>query len=297
MFSTSSQTISKSSYYLTTLAGVHMPKIIYGTAWKKEKTTGYVVDAVLSGFRGIDTACQPKHYREDLVGEALVKLEKEYNIKREDLYIQTKFTSLDGQDPNNIPYDKNANLTNQVHQSFEKSLSNLHTDYIDSLVLHSPMRNFNDTLTVWRIFEEFVKSGKVKQIGISNIYSLKMLEEIWNDAKVKPAVIQNRFYADSGWDVEIRKFCRANGIIYQSFWTLTANPFILEHKNLKGIAKKYSKTKEQIFFKFVMHLGIAPLSGTTSKEHMKEDLEVLDMEVLREEDIQTISLLFGKDFS
>lgn len=40
-----------------------MPKIVYGTAWKKERTADLVVKAVLAGFRGVDTACQPKHYQ------------------------------------------------------------------------------------------------------------------------------------------------------------------------------------------------------------------------------------------
>jgi hypothetical protein len=48
---------------VTTNAGVQMPRLIYGTAWKKEATTQLVINAVLNGFRGIDTACQPKHYR------------------------------------------------------------------------------------------------------------------------------------------------------------------------------------------------------------------------------------------
>ena len=48
-----------------TNAGIQMPRLIYGTAWKKEATTQLVLRAVLLGFRGIDTACQPKHYRYD----------------------------------------------------------------------------------------------------------------------------------------------------------------------------------------------------------------------------------------
>ena len=57
-----------------------IPRIMYGTAWKKDKTTDLVITAILSGYRGVDTACQPKHYREDLVGKALVILDSEYNI-------------------------------------------------------------------------------------------------------------------------------------------------------------------------------------------------------------------------
>ncbi len=124
--------------YTITSAGVKMPKIIYGTAWKKERTTELVVQAVQAGFRGIDTACQPKHYSEEKVGDALVIL-IEKGFKREDLYIQTKFIPLSGQDPDNTPYDKDASLDVQVAESFEVSKKNLKTDYVDLLVLHSPL--------------------------------------------------------------------------------------------------------------------------------------------------------------
>ena len=68
--------------WLTTSAGVKMPRIIYGTAWKKERTADLVVKAIRAGFRGIDTAGQPKHYNEDLVGTALQRL-KDHGIERE----------------------------------------------------------------------------------------------------------------------------------------------------------------------------------------------------------------------
>ncbi len=57
------QNESMSSTTVTTNAGIQMPRLIYGTAWKKEATTQLVIKAILNGFRGIDTACQPKHYR------------------------------------------------------------------------------------------------------------------------------------------------------------------------------------------------------------------------------------------
>jgi diketogulonate reductase-like aldo/keto reductase len=67
-----------------------IPKLIYGTAWKKERTADCVEMAVLCGFRGIDTACQPKHYEEQLVGVALQRV-YEQGISREELFLQTKF--------------------------------------------------------------------------------------------------------------------------------------------------------------------------------------------------------------
>jgi diketogulonate reductase-like aldo/keto reductase len=283
----------KSSHYLKTLAGVEMPRLIYGTAWKKEKTTNLVVQAVLQGFRGIDTACQPKHYREDLVGEALNILAKDHNFSRDSLFIQTKFTPLSGQDLSSVPYDPSASLSDQVLQSLEKSLSNLKSEYIDSLLIHSPMVNYSDTLQVWKIFEEFVNQGKVKQIGISNIYKLDLLKKIWLDSSIKPSVIQNRFYRDSFYDYDIRKFCKEKGIIYQSFWTLTANPDIVNSSNVKSISNKRGCTNEQIIFKLLVQLGYAPLTGTTSQIHMKQDLDVLEMDDLTTEDIKNISDLFS----
>ena len=62
-FLLSNFSLMTSAMNLTTLSGLPVP-IIYGTAWKKERTAELVVAAVLAGFRGIDTACQPKHYQE-----------------------------------------------------------------------------------------------------------------------------------------------------------------------------------------------------------------------------------------
>ena len=134
-----------------------MPNIIYGTAWKKERTCDLVVAAVRAGFRGIDTACQPKHYYEPGVGQALQRLAAEDGIKREEIFIQTKFTPIRGQDPKNVPYDTKAPLATQVQQSLEASLRNLQTTYIDSLVLHSPLDTHQNTMVVWREFEGFVR--------------------------------------------------------------------------------------------------------------------------------------------
>jgi len=242
-----------------------------------------VGEAIRSGFKGIDTACQPKHYNEVGVGEALKRLTKE-GITRQNLFIQTKFTSVDGQDPNNIPYDKSASLTSQVQQSLNKSLANLGTTYIDSLVLHSPMKTDEQTMQVWRVFEDYVDAGKVRQLGISNCYSLKTFQKLFDTARIKPSVLQNRLYAETHFDQDLRAFCKKEGIFYQSFWTLSANPIILKNKNVEAIAASRGKTVEQIFFAYLMQTAvITPLTGTTNKQHMMQDLEAMDIKLTGEE--------------
>jgi len=271
--------------------GAQMPKIMYGTAWKKERTTQLVIEAVKAGFRGIDTACQPKHYAEPLVGDALRMLQGS-GIKREELFIQTKFTPLEGQDPNNIPYDKDASLSEQVSQSFETSKKNLNTDYIDSLILHSPIFPFSDLLSVWRAMEIIYKRGEALQLGISNCYDLSVLKRLYDEAEIKPTIVQNRFYRDSDYDTVLREWCKTHEIIYQSFWSLTANPHILGSKEVITLAVKYKKSEAQIFFAYLISQGITPLSGTTSHTHMLEDLEAMTLSLSAEE-IQSISSLLA----
>jgi len=268
--------------FLTSAYGVRMPRIIYGTAWKKDSTAALVEQAIGLGFRGIDTACQPKHYNEAGVGDGVAAC-LHRGMDRSELYLQSKFTPLSGQDPERVPYDPDAGLGEQVAQSFQASQKNLQTTYLDCLVLHSPLSSRERTMEVWRAMEQIFHSGGVKQLGISNCYNPEQFELLYQDAKVKPAVIQNRFYAETGYDRAIRDFCREHKVIYQSFWTLTANPNVLTHPTLQALAAKYRRDPAQIFFRFLSQIGIIPLTGTTSESHMREDLAIFDFELSADE--------------
>ena len=68
---------------------VTVPVFIYGTAWKKDRTADLVHQAISTGFRAVDTAAQPKHYREDLVGEGIRRAIKDGIVRREDLHVSS----------------------------------------------------------------------------------------------------------------------------------------------------------------------------------------------------------------
>lgn len=269
------------------------PPFIYGTAWKEERTAELVKKAVLAGFTGIDTANQPRHYQEQLVGEALLQLSRE-GIERDDLFIQTKFTPVNGQDQR-LPYDPSAKVATQVKQSFESSLKNLQTDYVDSYLLHGPYSSpglGNEDWEVWNTIEELYKSGTVKYIGISNV-NIEQLVLLTNEANIKPMVVQNRCFAALGWDREVRSFCNTNHIVYEGFSLLTANPFVLSNQRVRQIAEELKKTPEQIVFRFSIQAGMLPLTGTTDEQHMKEDLQVADFEI-KSEHVKLIESLTAK---
>lgn len=256
---------------------LHKPHLIYGTAWKKEDTAKFVSQAVKSGFRFIDTACQPKHYNEPGVGNGWTEAALELGLRRRDIWLQTKFTSFNGQDPNNCPYDPDDPIEVQVRTSLETSLKNLHTEYLDSWVMHSPYESMEETMIAWRTMEEAVDAGQVRQLGMSNCYSLDVFKELYEEARHKPAVLQNRFYETSHFDTELRQFCKDHGIHYQSFWTLGANRKALHNPAVKAAAETFGLTPETYMFAFLMSLGyVNPLSGTTSELHMAQDVAIME---------------------
>ncbi len=275
---------------LTTYNNVAVPSFMYGTAWKKEATTQLVQQAVATGFTAIDTANQLIHYQEALVGDALLALAQQ-GVTRDCLFLQTKFTPTNGQD-HRTPYDASANLTTQVTQSFDSSLTHLHTDYLDSYVLHGPYqrRGLGDAdKEVWAAIERIYRSGKTKTIGISNV-TAEQLTQLCAQAAVKPMMVQNRCYAAFGWDKEVREICRTHGIIYQGFSLLTANREVFVEPTVRAIAQRLEVGLAQVVFRFAMQIGMLSLTGTTNPQHMKEDLQAEQI-TLTAEDMQVIETI------
>ncbi len=277
---------------MTTYNQVSVPTFMYGTAWKKEATTGLVLQAIEAGFTAIDTANQLVHYDEARVGDALSQVTQQ-GIGRDALFLQTKFTPINGQD-HRLPYDARASITTQVEQSFASSLAHLHTDYLDSYVLHGPYSRRglgSEDWEVWSAIESLYDSGKTKMIGVSNV-SAEQLTQLCVKAKHKPMVVQNRCYAAFGWDQEVREICRAHHIIYQGFSLLTANREVFIDPEVRAMAARYKATFAQLIFRFAMQVGMLPLTGTTNPQHMKEDLQSDRFTLLSEEvrQIETIGL-------
>ncbi|OAA59306.1 NADP-dependent oxidoreductase domain protein [Cordyceps fumosorosea ARSEF 2679] len=264
-----------------TLNGVsrtRMPKLVYGTAWKKDKTANLVYTALKAGFRGIDTAAQPKHYDEPGVAAGFRKAVSEGIVKRGDVFIQTKFTPPGGQN-DNAPYDFDASIEDKVHQSVQSSLLNFTIEgeevYLDSVVLHSPLDTLNDTIAAWKTLEGY-HPHKIRNLGISNA-TLGIVEALHSRVTVKPAVVQNRFYPDTNYEVGLRAFCKEHDIKFQSFWTIGANPHLVKSQPVIDVVDGAGVGPVSAYYALVMGLeGVTILDGTTKEVHMKEDLEGLE---------------------
>jgi diketogulonate reductase-like aldo/keto reductase len=257
---------------------------LYGTAWKEDETERLTRLALEAGFRGIDTANQRRHYFEAGVGAAVAKAIADGLVRRDEIFLQTKFTYVDGQD-HRLPYDPKADAATQVRQSFASSLEHLQTGTIDSYVLHGPSRRRGlgaIDLEVWSAMEELHAAGKTSHLGISNV-ALDQLDELCERATVRPAFVQNRCFARLAWDRDIRAFCRKNEIAYQGFSLLTANVAELRNPRFWSIVDRVERTPAQVVFRFALQAGMRPLTGTTNPDHMREDLDVFDFELTDEE--------------
>ncbi|KAF8534527.1 NADP-dependent oxidoreductase domain-containing protein [Trichophaea hybrida] len=251
------------------------PLLLYGTAWKKTSTTPLVSLALKSGFQGLDTACQPKHYREDLIA---------------------------GQDPGNSPYEFSWPIEKQVRTSVATSLRNLNTTYLDAVLLHSPLKTVKETVDAWKVLQGFVDAGRIRHLGISNV-TLRQLEELYSHPEVttKPAIVQNRFYAATGFDCDVRGFCKTHGMVWQSFWTLTGNPELLVSEVVERVAEKVVVGREEALYLLVLALGrewetggVCVLDGTTKEERMKGDLEAVEkVGKVEEGDLEEFRRLIG----
>jgi diketogulonate reductase-like aldo/keto reductase len=251
--------------------------MLYGTAWKEDRTETLTSAALAAGFTAFDTANQRKHYCEEGVGRALAAALAAG--RRDELFLQTKFTYQRGQD-HRLPYDPRAKIDEQVRQSFQSSLAHLGVERLDSYLLHGPETGAgltpNDWL-VWRAMEELHDAGKVGAIGASNM-SAAQLEQLHRGARVKPRYLQNRCYPSIAWDRAARTSCLKLGVVYQGF-NLIRDQLVWRSPHVAEIAQRLGATTAQVIYRWAMAVKMLPLTGTTDAAHQAEALKAAEFEL------------------
>ena len=197
--------------------------------------------------------------------------------------IQTKYTTVRGQDLGNLPYDLDAPISEQIHASLKSSFLNLRVSadpfssestILDCLVLHSPLPSIEATIEAWRTLETYVPH-RIRNLGISNIQT-SWLRTLYEAASIKPAVVQNRFVRQSQFDRDIRSFCIENSIVYQSFWTFTGNKELANGPEVELVANQLGIKAPEALYCLILTLdNVIVLNGTTKQEHMLGDLVAL----------------------
>ncbi|KAG0652274.1 Aldo-keto reductase 2E [Hyphodiscus hymeniophilus] len=261
-----------------------IPNIIYGTAFKFDKSASLVEAALNAGFRAIDTAGSKSAYREALVGEGIAAALANGTFKRNELY--TKFSPFkQGKDPALYPYNTTKTITEQVAQSVPSSLANLGIDYIDCLVLHSLYADIQDTLTAWRAMEALVPS-KVASLGLvaaqdmrsGHGQTLRGAEPLHSGhcRQANPNFPSDLPLPLVTFDRDVRGYCQQHGIAYAPWGLLWGSLDVLDAEQLMTIAGRGVGIDKHIAcFALMQSVGgcqITILCGTTNEGRMHETL-------------------------
>ena len=249
--------------------GIEMPLISFGVYQiPKEDTKRCVLDAIKSGYRGIDTA--QSYFNESEVGDAIV----ECGVPREELFITTKVWI------DHYGYE-------ECKASVEESLRKLKTDYLDLCLLHQP---FSDYYGAYRALEELYAEGKIKAIGVSNFYPDRLTDICMFDRKVIPAVNQVEVnFFNAQWCAQ--ENMEKHGVKMEA-WA----PFgegrnnLFTNETLVSIGKKYNKSSAQVMLRWLVQRGVIVACKSTHIKRMQENINVFDFE-LTEEDMNSIKTL------
>lgn len=324
-FSSSKRSVSVPS--LTLCNGLKMPQIALGT-WKSPPgvTQKAVEIALESGYTNLDTAND--YNNEPEVGDGIRSVLSKGNLKRSDLFIQSKLWNS-----NHRPEHIRADL--------EQTLLDLKVDYLDSFVIHWPQAspsvataptlrttgafpaNFRkgsmfpidddgffmaDTeshyTSTWQAMQDLVEEGLVRSIGLSNFNRRQIEEVLAMDLKHRPAVLQNECHPYFQ-QKDLIDFCNINGIVFQAFSSLgSGDTHLAVSQSPTGViplrdpfvaelARKYNKSEGQIILRWHVQRkkgSQALVTKSVTESRITSNVQVYDF-ALSEEDMDGFDAL------
>jgi alcohol dehydrogenase (NADP+) len=263
----------------TTNNTIDMPILGFGTLIPDAaETLRATRDALKAGFRHFD--CAERYGNELEVGEALKTGLAAEGLNREDIFVTTKLWNT-----NHRP--------DRVEAAFEASLDRLGLSYLDLYLVHTPFafqpgeeqdprdKNGNviydgevTLLDTWRAMENLVDSGKCRAIGLSDI-GLKELLQIYESARIKPAVIQVEAHPYLP-ETELLEFCKEKGIVFLAFAPLGhgIRPGLLEDPVILAIAARIGKTPAQVLLAWAVQRGTALLTTPKTADRARENFDI-----------------------
>jgi 2,5-diketo-D-gluconate reductase A len=249
--------------------GVRIPQFGFGVFQiPPEETAGAVRAALEAGYRHIDTA---QMYRnEEGVGAGIA----DSGLAREEVFVTTKLAN-DAQGHDNA-------IT-----ALEGSLRRLGLDHVDLYLIHWPLPHQDKYVKTWQAFEEILRAGKARAIGVSN-FQPAHLDRLAEETGTVPAVNQIELHP-ALQQPDLRAYHRAHGIATEA-WSPLAQAEVLEDPVLTGLAEKHGRTAAQVVLRWHIQLGNIVFPKSSSPARMRENIDVFGFE-LDDEDVAAIGEL------
>ena len=261
--------------YLTLNNGVKIPQFGIGVFLidGEDNTEKAVLEALKMGYRHIDTA--HAYFNEKGVGAAVRKS----GIPRNEIFVTSKLW----------PTEYGEGLT---YKQVEKMLKRLGLDYIDMVLLHHPMKDF---VGAWKDLEKLNKEGKVKAIGISNFdRHMDNFHKLLQNATIKPAVCQSECHPYQAL-AKFRKELEPHKTLIEAYYPIGhGDKGLMNHELFTKLAKKYKKTNVQIILRWHIQFGNIVIPKSSNPAHLKENFEIFDFELTKDEMAEIKKLDQGK---
>lgn len=256
-------------------SGYTMPVIGIGTyALQPDVAENSVYSALKCGYHLVDTA--RAYWNEDGVGRGIKRAIEEGYIKREELFVTTKVWDSDFAD---------------ARGSVLGSLERLQLDYVDLVLLHHLPRDNDEN--GYHQMEQLVKEGKIRSLGLSNIYrDNATFDRMYNAAEIKPVLVQNENHPFFHWD-DFQAYAAASSVQIESWYPLGGRGFTqnyFNHPTLLEIAGRHGKTVPQILLRWQVQKGFIAVPGSSNPDHIAENYDIFNF-VLSDDDMTTINAM------
>tara|TARA_B100000470_G_C19733542_1_gene365711 strand:- start:157 stop:1017 length:861 start_codon:yes stop_codon:yes gene_type:complete len=261
-----------------TKLGLSIPALGLGT-WDMQGDTccRIVQEALELGYRHIDGA--PMYENETEVGKGVINS----GVDREEIFITTKINTTSWTpSKGNGPPLQNKNIS----KSFEKSLKDLQTDYVDLLLIHWPKfeTNLGDIL---EILYQLKDAKKVKEVGVANFnsdllnecISLGFKDIFCNQVEYHPFLSQSK----------LLEVMQDLDIIPVAYCPICRGD-VVRHDVIIGLAEKYSKTPAQIALRWIYQQKAVSIPKTANSYRLRENIDIFDFEIEYKDMLQIYSL-------
>ncbi len=212
--------------------------------------------AIEAGYRSFDTAQMYKN--EDILGNALAELK----VNRQEIFITSKVNL------GNMGYENTIN-------SFQKSIANLKTDYLDMFLIHWPGQQKERLIKTYKALEDLYKDGKVRVIGVCNC-EIKHLEWILENCEIPPAINQVERHPLLN-EKHLETWCLDKDIKLEAWAPLMRGK--LDLPAILAIAEKYKKTPAQIVLRWDIQDGYIVIPKSVHKERIFENADIFSFEL------------------
>ena len=276
-----------------TKSGKIVPSVGLGTyPFQGCQMAEVIKSSVQLGYRLFDTS---DDYRgESGIGIAIKELSEQGICQREDLFLQTKISDNNAYDDeplkgvffnSNSQFMKRHSVEEVVREKVGTSLSELQTDYLDSLLIHYPFPDYY--VEVWKVLILLQKEGIVRHIGVSNFHE-RHIDQLSQETGVLPEI--NELYVSPiGTKQNLIEYCQRHNckvITYSPLMDVSANR--IPKDKFIPLKEKYHKSLAQIILRWNIDRGCIPLPKSKNTVRLKENFDVFDFH-LTDDEIQLIS--------